>query len=189
MVTKSERIVRAMPYGEALFHLCRDRGITRPDIERMYEYAADLRNHHTLLVLADSAVVSADVLAKIFKQYAIVFGDELLFHRLIAILHRHRLFPLIPDIIEYVASLLAQRISLGIYTCSSATNLDSARREQIDQRVRSFGGYRDTLPIYRVDESLIAGFVIKSNDGWSADYSVRGSLQAVADRLTREGLL
>lgn len=188
-MTTSERIVRCSPYVEAVARLSQETIRTRHDLERMYEYAAELKKHAALLVLADSASLPGVAIARAFHCYATAFGDEAIFNRLVELLHRHRLLFLLPDIIERVAVRSAQYLHIGVYTCYSVEHLDDDARSRIDMRVRSFGGYADTVPLYRQDHSLIAGFFLKGHDGWSADYSIRGSLAALTRHLTDEGLL
>lgn len=188
-MTTSERLTRCLPYVEAVVGVTQEAIRTKGDLERMYHYSAELKTHASLLVLADAASLPSASIAHAFHRYADIFGDEALFNRLIALLHDHRVLFLLPDIIEHVAARIARKRSIAVYTCYSATILDEDVRTRIDARVRLFGRYTDTVPLYRQDSTLIAGFFLKGHDGWSADYSIRGSLAALTRHLTDEGLL
>lgn len=185
----SNGFARVRPYGEAIFTCIAQNKHTPDTLAAMYSCAQHLRERRAALVLCDSATIPSHDLMRLFAPYSTIFGNKKIFERLILLLHKRHSLSLLPDIITAVAHRCAVAARIGVYTLDEALPLTEAELADIDMRVRAWGEYHDSLVMRNYDPDVIAGCVLKGHDGWSADYSIRGSLARITRRLKDEGFL
>ena len=118
-----------------------------------------------------------DVLDAIFEEN--ICKELMGFLRLIVAKDRYRD---LPDILEYFIKGMKEYTKVGTAYVATAKELSDLQKEAVQKRLVETTGYNTVEVEYQVDESLIAGMVIRINDR-VVDSSVKTKLNDLTKQL------
>lgn len=169
----------ARPYAEAVFELAADHG-NLSDWEETLALLAAIGSDERMAKLLRNPRVARDRAERAFREVA---GDHLGTEagRLLEALFANRRVPFLPEILEIYRELRRKAEGEVHAVVTAAQPLSEESRQAIAERLERRLDRKVTLES-RVEESLLAGLVIRAGD-LVIDGSIRGGLEQLRNQL------
>jgi F-type H+-transporting ATPase subunit delta len=169
----------ARPYAEAVFELAQDKG-TFQDWEDTLALLAAISSDERMAKLLTNPGVAQDRKEKVFRDVA---GDRLGTEagRLLDTLFANDRVAFLPEVLEIYQHLRRNAQGEVHAVITAASELSAEKEQAIADRLQKRLGQKVTVES-RVDESLMAGLVIRAGD-LVIDGSIRGGLEQLRNQL------
>lgn len=170
-------------YGNALFELA----LEENRIDSLYEEAIALvdilQENKELLKLLNHPQISKEERIKVVEDtFSNRVSKDITGIMVMAVEKGHAMQLI--DIFKYFIKLVKNEKKIGVASVTSATALDSSRKQAIEKRLIETTKYETMEVHYHVDESIIGGLIIRIEDR-VVDSSIKTKLNNMSKALSK----
>ena len=168
-------------YGEALFSLACEENKVDSLYDEVLALEDILEQNPDLTALMNHPKVTKEEKQKVIKEVFEGRASGELTGFLNLLLKKDR-YSELPAILKFFEARVKEYKGIGVAYVTSAVELSTARKKEIEAKLLSTTSYRTMEMNYKVDESLIGGLVIRIGDR-VVDSSIKSKLEGLKREL------